>query len=607
MDLFKLVGALSITGAAKAMKDIDDVEDHADKSSKTLQDTFYKVGAAIGTVFAVDKIKDFTAGCLDAAAEAQARQAQFSTVFGALEGEAKSSLDSLASATGINANRMQGSYTKIAAFAKTTGMDTANAMHLSDRAMAAVADSAAFYDRTLEDTTESLQSFLKGNFENDAALGLSCTETTRNAAANKLFGKSFKDLSEDQKQLALLQMVEDANATSGALGQAARESDTWSNQLGNVKQAWDDVKAALGTAILPLVVNLFKDMGDRVKNVSEWMQTHQGVVQGLIGVFGGLIAALAAYKIGMGIQGVISLFSAALGTQRVATQGADGAQKGLNRSMNANPILAIVSLIVMLVTTIMTLWATNEDFRNFIIGVFNAIKSAFEAAFSFIINFAQTVASSIGDFFQNMWGRIQGIPGAIRDAFVNAFSGMRDFVGGVIHGIGDTFVNVFNGVKDFVWGVIEKIKSFFNFKWELPHIKLPHFKVSGSINPIDWIKDGPPHIGVDWYAKGGIMTQPTMFGFNQFSGNAMVGGEAGPEAILPISNLKTYVSEAVSEQNGVISNTIEAKFDKLFDIMAAYFPQFSKPIVLDTGVLVSQMAPGLDEELGRIQTRRGRQ
>ena len=121
-------------------------------------------------------------------------------------------------------NRMKGSYTQIAAFAKTTGMDTSDAMDLANRSMRAVADSAAFYDRSLEETTESLQSFLKGNYENDAALGLSSTETTRNAAANELYGKSFNELSEAQKQLTLLQMVEDANAASGALGQAARDA-----------------------------------------------------------------------------------------------------------------------------------------------------------------------------------------------------------------------------------------------------------------------------------------------------------------------------------------------------------------------------------------------
>ena len=145
---------------------------------------------------------------------------------------------------------MKGSFVQISAFAKTTGMETSDALALADRSMVAVADSAAFYDRSLEDVTNSLQSFLKGNFEQDASLGLSCTEVTRNTAANELYGKSFKDLAEDQKQLTLLKMVEDANKASGALGQAARESDTWTNQLGNLKQNLQDLKAVAGSTFL---------------------------------------------------------------------------------------------------------------------------------------------------------------------------------------------------------------------------------------------------------------------------------------------------------------------------------------------------------------------
>ena len=65
---------------------------------------------------------------------------------------------------------------------------------------AAAADSAAYYDTSVEQAPESLQSFLKGNYANDAALGLSATEATRNAAAMELFGEKFKDLTEIQKQ-----------------------------------------------------------------------------------------------------------------------------------------------------------------------------------------------------------------------------------------------------------------------------------------------------------------------------------------------------------------------------------------------------------------------
>lgn len=271
MELFKLFGTIAIQNA-DANEQIDDTTDRAKESENQISGAFKKIGAAVGTYFAVDKIKDFGLNCINAAADANAASSQFSQVFGDMEGQAKKSLTGIADNTGIQVNRMKGSYTQIAAFAKTTGMDTSNALGLADRAMVAVADSAAFYDRTLEETTESLQSFLKGNYENDSALGLSCTEVTRNEAANRLYGKSFKDLSEAQKQLTLLQMVEDANKASGALGQAARESDTWTNQTGNLKQAWTGFQSVLGQKVLPIAVNT-------VKMASEALGIFTGYVQ----------------------------------------------------------------------------------------------------------------------------------------------------------------------------------------------------------------------------------------------------------------------------------------------------------------------------------------
>lgn len=217
-----------------------------------------KLYATLATVFAVGKIAQFGKEALQAASDSEAMEAQFSQVFGNLEENASQSLSAIANQAGIAEGRMKNSFTKIAAFAKTTGMDTASSLKLSERAMIAVADSAAFYDRSLEETTEYLQSFLKGNYENDAALGLSATEYTRNAAAMKLYGKSFIELSEAQKQLTLLQMVEDANRLSGAMGQAAREADTWTNQVGNLKQAWTTLMASIGKIILPVAIQAVK-------------------------------------------------------------------------------------------------------------------------------------------------------------------------------------------------------------------------------------------------------------------------------------------------------------------------------------------------------------
>lgn len=111
------------------------------------------VGAAVGAL---------AAPLVRAAGNAQALNAQFGQVFGNLEKEATGSLNAIAEQTGIIPERLKGAFTQIAAFAKTTGVDTAAALDLTTRATLAAADSAAFYDRSIEETTESLQSFLKG-------------------------------------------------------------------------------------------------------------------------------------------------------------------------------------------------------------------------------------------------------------------------------------------------------------------------------------------------------------------------------------------------------------------------------------------------------------
>jgi len=268
MELFKLFGTIAVNNSA-ANNAIDDTTGKAETGQGKKSSAFKKIGTAVVTYMTVDKIKDFGLACINAAADANAMESQFTQVFGDMEGQASESLSAIADETGVLENRMKGSYTKIAAFAKTTGMDTADALDLANRSMVAVADSAAFYDRSLEDTTETLQSFLKGNYENDAALGLSCTETTRNAKANELYGQSFQDLSESQKQLTLLAMVEDANKLSGAMGQAARESDTWTNQTGNLKQAWTDLLAVIGKPILEAAIPIVTAIADGIAYLTE--------------------------------------------------------------------------------------------------------------------------------------------------------------------------------------------------------------------------------------------------------------------------------------------------------------------------------------------------
>lgn len=287
MELFRLMGTIAVSNG-EANDAIDETTGKASSASGTMVGAFKKIGAAVMTYFAADKIIDFGKKCMETAASVKAMNSQFEQTFGDMEQVATDAIGRVADASNILDTRLQGVGTSIYAFAKTTGMESTEALGMMERALQVTADSAAYYDRSLEDTAESLKSFLKGNFENDAALGLSCTETTRNAKANELYGKSFKDLSEAQKQLTLLAMVEEANELSGAMGQAAREGDGWENVMGNLKEAWKQFQAVVGTPILEAVVPVIKQLTEGLSGMGGTAETlgsiFSSIIEPLVGI-----------------------------------------------------------------------------------------------------------------------------------------------------------------------------------------------------------------------------------------------------------------------------------------------------------------------------------
>lgn len=269
--------------------------------------------------------KDFASGMIESVAQVQAENAQFEQTFSGFEAAARSSLQAVADEAGITATRMQGSYTKIYAFAKTAGADSEEALGLAQRALEAAADSAAYYDRSIEDATETLQSFLKGNYANDAALGIAATETTRNTAANEKYAKSFQELSESQKVDVLLSMVEAGNKASGALGQAARESDSWENATGELKEAQKQLQAVLGTPVLKNTIPIIQkftdkmnaaaksgkldDLAEGIGNTFGWLVDHgDDVISAVAGIASGFIAFQATKKAGEIFQIATSFF-----------------------------------------------------------------------------------------------------------------------------------------------------------------------------------------------------------------------------------------------------------------------------------------------------------
>ncbi|WP_164683078.1 phage tail tape measure protein [Streptococcus hyointestinalis] len=200
--------------------------------------------------------------------------------------------------------------------------------------------------------------------------------------------------------------------------------------------------------------------------------------------------------------------------------------------------------------------------KNTISNILSAISSVISSIWSAIQTTISSVLSAIGSTVSTIWN-------GISSTVSNILNGISNTVSSVWNGVKNTISSAINGAKDAVSNAINAIKNLFNFQIRWPHIPLPHFRVSGSANPLDWLKGRIPRISIDWYAKGGILTKPTAFGVN---GNSlMVGGEAGKEAVLPLNEqtlgaigrgiAKTMTSNLPTIHITITGNTVREETD----------------------------------------------
>ena len=148
------------------------------------------------------------------------------------------------------------------------------------------------------------------------------------------------------------------------------------------------------------------------------------------------------------------------------------------------------------------------------------------------LTIAITAAIAIGVLLYKNWDTIKEKATALFQAIDEKFTKIKDSI-----------TEKITAAKDAVHNMIEQIKGFFNFEWKLPHLAMPHFSVSGSINPMDWLTQGVPHISVEWYRKGYqngvIFNQPTVL--QTPSGYKGFGDGNGSEVVLGLNKLKELV------------------------------------------------------------------
>jgi len=266
------------------------------------------------------------------------------------------------------------------------------------------------------------------------------------------------------------------------------------NEDGRITDAISSMADAF-EAVSPYVSQFADAFGD-------FAQTVAPVVPIIAGVVAGIAAASAITGIITAIGGAVTFLTTVVGPA-LAMVGSVPGLIALVTSVLGGPITIIAAVAGAIIAFV----ATNENARTAIVNAFNAIKTgitnALNAAKATVTNVATAIVNGVRSKFQSLVGTVRGIFNSVKTAIMTPINAAKAAVQSAI-----------NRISSIIRGV----------KLQLPHIKLPHFSVSGGKAPFGILGKGSmPKFSVSWYARGGYVDEPTLFG----------AGEKGGEFIWP--------------------------------------------------------------------------
>lgn len=327
---------------------------------------------------------------------------------------------------------------------------------------------------------------------------------------------------------------------------------------GNWEQVWTGVK------------EIFSSIWEGIKGAFQnAIDTIRGIADAVLGWFGtswnDVWSSVKAFFEGIW-NGIASFFS--------------GIWNGIQ-----NTVTTVLNAIKSVITTVWN--AIKTTITTVLNGIKTTVTSAWNAIKSTVASVLDGIKSTVSSVWNGIKSTISSVVEGIKSTVSSAFNAVKSTATSIWNSIKTAIETPINAARDAVKGAIDKIKSFFNFSWSLPKLKLPHLSITGSFSIAP---PSVPHFSISWYKKGGIMTSPTLFGINGSS--LMAGGEAGPEAILPLKGFYDQLSALLDQK----LNT--SGMEKYLAIIA---DNSSKGIYLEDGTLVGHLLPAIDSGLGKAQ------
>ena len=324
-------------------------------------------------------------------------------------------------------------------------------------------------------------------------------------------------------------------------GQLEASFDAMQDPIDNAEVATHSLQLAgaeLADTAMKSLTPVIEDLTEDVKEFNEWFSKLDDDTKETIVKVALIVAAVGPILVITGkIIGLVSTIITILPTLKAGIA-------AVNAVLEANPVLAVIIVIEILIATIMYLYQNCEWFRD---GVNKIGKEIAEL-------FTEKIPEKIDNVINWITDNWQGLLLVLVNPFVGGFKllydncdAFRDFIDGWIDKIKEKIDNLIDKFKQIGTDIEEA--------WQAVKdaIKLPHFDIKGSFSITP---PKTPKISVDWYAKGGILNHPTIFGAN--GDTLMGGGEAGAEAVLPIKLLMEYMRNANAESNAQLIETLPA-------------------------------------------------